>query len=119
VNSFLVEAKKQYNDAIWAFNKVFKLDALKNFNVIKLNANSITECTYCTLSNTTTSQSVKVFRETVQRILQTVDTQQFEKVWYRWEWEPEREIGRKQRRRSRKVKIISRVYPNNNRTTKA
>ena len=67
----LVDAKKQYNEAIKAFDQVFELYASKNANVVKLNANSIAEGTRHALCCTDTSQSAKVFGETVQRILQT------------------------------------------------
>jgi len=70
-NPLLVDAKKQYNEAIRAFDQVFELYASKNTNVVKLNANSIAEGARRALSCTDTSQSAKVFGETVQWILQT------------------------------------------------
>ena len=67
----LVEAKTQYNKAIMAFDKVFELYASKNPNVVKIDETSIAEGAQHALSCTDTSQSAKVFGETVQRILQT------------------------------------------------
>jgi len=71
VNPLLVEAKKKYNDAIMAFDKVFDLYSSKKPNVIKLNADGIAEAVRGALSCTDASQSGKVFGETVQKIIQT------------------------------------------------
>jgi hypothetical protein len=77
-NPLLVEAKKQYNEAIVAFDKVFELYASKKPNVIKLNANDISEATHRALSCADASQSGKVFGEAVQRILQTTKADQMQ-----------------------------------------
>jgi hypothetical protein len=77
-NPILVEAKKQYNEAIMAFDKVFELYASKKPNVIKLDANGIAEATHRALSCADASQSGKVFGEAVQRILQTTKADQMQ-----------------------------------------
>ena len=70
-NQLLVEVKKQYNETIKVFDNVFELYASKNPDIVKLNASSIAEGAHHALSCADTSQSARVFGETVQRILQT------------------------------------------------
>jgi hypothetical protein len=77
-NPLLVESKKQYNEAIMAFDKVFELYGSKKPGVINLNANGITEATHRALSCSDPSQSGKVFGEAVQRILQTAKADQMQ-----------------------------------------
>jgi hypothetical protein len=70
-NPLLVEAKIRYNEVLMAFNKVLEAYATKRRNIIKLNAKGIAEATSRALSCADTSQSGKVFGETVQSILET------------------------------------------------
>jgi len=70
-NRLLIEAKKQYNEVITAFDKVFEFYASKKPNVINLDANGIAEAAHHALSCDDAPQSGKMFGDTVQRILQT------------------------------------------------
>lgn len=77
-NPLLAEAKKRYSQAITSFDEAFIFYAAKNPKVIKLNTNGIAEATRHALSCQDTSQSGKIFGEIVQRVLQSVETDQMQ-----------------------------------------
>lgn len=75
-NPLLAEAKKRYSQAITSFDEAFMFYAASNRKVIKLKKNGIVEATHRALSCQDASQSGKIFGETVQKVLQTVETDQ-------------------------------------------